>query len=74
MKLTLSHRQPSPDRLKMGDELRKANTTQRRRERSIRYCQFCGKGYYPEEESFVIEVNGNSLRVCEECYEKRKND
>jgi hypothetical protein len=74
MKFTLPHRQPTPESRQKGDDLRKATTARKHREQSIRYCQICSKGYYPEEKSFVIIVNGNSLRVCEECYEERKND
>jgi formylmethanofuran dehydrogenase subunit E len=75
MKITIKRpTPPTPKRRQMADDQRKATNDRKRREKSIKYCQRCGEGYYPEERSFLINVRGNKLRVCSRCYEETRND
>ncbi|MCC7570828.1 hypothetical protein KO465_05800 [Candidatus Micrarchaeota archaeon] len=63
---------PAPERRERGDEQRAKVVAQKVRERSIRYCQRCGKSYYPEEKTKTVEIDGNWLVVCKQCGEELK--
>jgi hypothetical protein len=66
---------PTKKRKRKGNEQAKKTLARKRYLKSIRYCQKCGKGVYPNSEGqyplYEVEddVRGR-LVVCKECYGK----
>lgn len=78
IKLSFSTRKPTKERKRRGNEQAKKTIARKRYLRSIRYCQKCGKGIYPNSrgEYPLYEVEDGvkgKLMICKGCKEKNEN-
>lgn len=71
---------PTKKRKKMDNEQAKKTIARKRYLKSVRYCQKCGKGVYPDKEGryplFKLEYEwyGIPLLVCKSCKIKAKKE
>lgn len=71
--LTLKPRQPTPERLEKAKKQMKETFAYKRYLKSVRYCQRCGKAFYPDKngkydlEEITDEKRGMKLMVCSDC-------
>ena len=71
-----TRKNPTPERRKIADDERAKTVERKKYLKSVRYCQRCGKGVYPDSrgEYGLVRVFdkklGVELSVCERC----KND
>jgi len=71
----LTPKLPTKKRKRRGNEQAKKTIARKRYLKSIRYCQKCGKGVYPNSEAkyLLYEVEDKKLgklMICRGCYEK----
>jgi len=76
--LIFTPRRPTPERQKAAVEATKRKAEKKRYLKSIRFCQKCGKGVYPDDKGRypLFEIIDKRweipLLVCEDCYKKEK--
>ena len=73
----MNPKRPTKDRLARADKQREATIARRRYFASVKYCQWCGRGVYPNDKGKYLLVNvfdkekKMELLVCEECRQKK---
>ena len=70
------HKAPSKKRRKMADKQRDNTIARKRYLKSVRYCQKCGKGVYPNSdgEYALTQIKGEKmdLLMCDKCKNAKK--
>jgi len=72
----MNPKRPTKDRLGRADKQREATIAKKRYFASVKYCQWCGRGVYPDSQGeyslgkVFDKEKRVELLICEECYQK----